>query len=270
MLLLCPVGIYPIIISLVRYYVFVWPQIICGLWLASTPLTKALNTLANRARRGANTGEIAWEQDFSFSIDKAFHVGSAILVGLYFLDVIVAVLPIRKDLPAILTAVSKPAWVAYTVALFKKWALGLNDSDRSKREDIGNSFVYNRFSDIALALAALVVSVDLLPDHFRTLGKSVLAFTGASSVVFALALREPLSQLMNGIQIATFSDKFQIGEEIQVVGTDIAGIVTSMDWFVTSVRKPDESTALIPNVRYCQCMCRGLQAIAFNYFYDCN
>jgi len=99
-------------------------------------------------------------------------------------------------------------------------------------------------------LVAFAVSVDLLPRDLRKIGQSALAFTGGTSFIFALALREPLSQFASAIQLSTLSDKFYVGEEIHVVDADIVGVVTSMEWFATSVRKPDESIALIPNVRH--------------------
>jgi len=213
----------------------------------STPLTRALNTFANNVRRSAHTEEIPWEADICYAFYKASRMGSAILAIVYLFDISAELFPNRSDFSTSFKAVSKTAWIAYVLALLKKWALGVNDRDHNK--NIGITIIYDRLSDVALALVAFAVSVDLLPGDLRKVGQSVLAFTGGTSFIFALALREPLSQIASAIQLTALSDKFQVGEEIHVVSADIVGVVMSMDWFATSVQKPDESIALIPNVR---------------------
>ena len=54
---------------------------------------------------------------------------------------------------------------------------------------------------------------------------SLIAVSGASSVVVALACQEPLSHLINGL-LLTFNDKFRPGDEIHF--GDVKGFCTSM------------------------------------------
>jgi small-conductance mechanosensitive channel len=183
-----------------------------------------------------------WEKSLVRTLDKVVHAGLKMLAGLYLVDVTTSVLPIRKDLPVAMFTISKPVWIAFSLAQIKRWVL-LSRVDPHK---VGRSLVYNRMGDVALAFACFMVISDLLPDELQQLAKSVIAFTGATSVVLALAMREVVSQFIFGLHLMVFSDKFQVGEEIKV--EDLVGIVTSVDFFGACIRQHDESIVLIPNV----------------------
>ena len=90
---------------------------------------------------------------------------------------------------------------------------------------------------------------------------SLIALSGAGSVVIALACQEPLGHVINGL-LLTFNDKFRpggarrlttrrrashsrAGEEIMF--GDVAGIVTQMGWFDTKIRLYSERTVVVPN-----------------------
>lgn len=96
------------------------------------PLTRALNTLANNARRRARRDEIPWKVDIFYAFHKSFRVGSAIVVIISLVETLASIFPIRSDFSTNFRVVSKTAWIAYFLAHLKKWALGIGDRDQSK------------------------------------------------------------------------------------------------------------------------------------------
>mmetsp|Transcript_7024 Transcript_7024/g.12971 ORF Transcript_7024/g.12971 Transcript_7024/m.12971 type:complete len:232 (-) Transcript_7024:406-1101(-) len=109
--------------------------------------------------------------------------------------------------------------------------------------------VYNKLADFCLGCLASMVALDLVSVKIGVALKSLLAVGGLSSLVVALAMREPITNLVFGLLVA-FSDKFQPGDKVGVGGgVGVKGVVTEMGWFHTKVRKADETTVIIPNAK---------------------
>ena len=104
--------------------------------------------------------------------------------------------------------------------------------------------MYDRLGDFLIGVAALVVSLEILSLETGVAFTSLIAVSGAGSVVIALACQEPLGHVINGL-LLTFNDKFRPGEEIMF--GDVAGIVTQMGWFDTKIRLYSERTVVVPN-----------------------
>ena len=94
----------------------------------------------------------------------------------------------------------------------------------------GKVLVYDRLCDVALAVFVGVVILELLSLELGVAFASLVAVSGASSVVVALACQEPLKHVINGL-LLTFSDKFRPGDEISF--GDVAGTVVNWGWFDT-------------------------------------
>jgi small-conductance mechanosensitive channel len=140
----------------------------------------------------------------------------------------------------------RPCWIAFLCSNIKGWLLGVIPKQQHGQDQrkIGRKLVYNRLADFGLGVVAVIAALDSLTLELGVALGSLLAVGGLSSVVFALALKEPLSHLVNGL-LVTFSDKFRVHDEVSFEST--AGEIINMGWFDTSVRKHDESVVIIPN-----------------------
>lgn len=157
-------------------------------------------------------------------------------------------LPIRADLPLIAASLAYPIWLANLCSALKAKALGMREKTSEARHIEagvdGKTLVYNRLLDFGIFVFAALGALEVLSLELGVAFTSLIAVSGVSSVVVALACQEPLTHLINGL-LLTFNDKFQPGEEVKF--GDVAGFVTSMGWFDTHVRRYDESTVQIPN-----------------------
>ena len=153
-------------------------------------------------------------------------------------------LPIRADLPLIAASLAYPIWLANLCSALKAKALGMREKTSEARHIEagidGKTLVYNRLLDFGIFVFAALGALEVLSLELGVAFTSLIAVSGVSSVVVALACQEPLTHLINGL-LLTFNDKFQPGEEVKF--GDVAGFVTSMGWFDTHVRRYDESTA---------------------------
>lgn len=137
-----------------------------------------------------------------------------------------------------------PIWLANLCSALKAKALGMREKTSEARHIEagvdGKTLVYNRLLDFGIFVFAALGALEVLSLELGVAFTSLIAVSGVSSVVVALACQEPLTHLINGL-LLTFNDKFQPGEEVKF--GDVAGFVTSMGWFDTHVRRYDESTA---------------------------
>ena len=187
-----------------------------------------------------------WEQSYAKIFAKGSRRLAKTMLTLWTLDLTcLAVhtigLPIRGDLPLAAAAILYPIWFGRLASQLKRRYLGVQ---RVNGETVapgrqGKVLVYDRLGDFLIGVAALVVSLEILSLETGVAFTSLIAVSGASSVVVALACQEPLGHVINGL-LLTFNDKFRPGEEIMF--GDVAGIVTQMGWFDTKIRLYSERT----------------------------
>lgn len=225
--------------------------IIGALWAASEPAAKGLNKLQNMFRARTEHSIVKFEKTLAWALSQAFTGLAKILMVLYFSDLTLLWLeafriPVRKDLPQILATLAKPIWVGYLISNVKMWILGTlpGQLEGKPTHVTGRKLVYDRLLDFTIGTASVIAALEFMSLEIGVALTSLLAVSGLSSVMVALALKEPLSHLVHGLMV-TFSDKFRPGDEIQV--GDLSGFVTKMGWFDTQIRKYDESTVIIPN-----------------------
>ena len=225
--------------------------VIAALGLGATPLLKGGRALAAR-RWPSLLG--TWDGSYVAICARGLRRLAKWMCVLYAVDLSCLAahtigLPIRTDLPLIAASFAYPIWLARVVSALKAKFLGMREKMPSDAAHIeagvdGRVLVYNRLLDFAIGVFAAVGALEVLSLELGVAFTSLIAVSGVSSVVVALACQEPLSHLINGL-LLTFNDKFRPGDEVQF--GDVAGFVTSMGWFDTHVRRYDESTVQIPN-----------------------
>ena len=94
-----------------------------------------------------------------------------------------------------------------------------------------------------LAIVAIAIGVALSGIWGVNLGGVVTAL-GIGSLVFALALQEPLSNLFSGV-LLIFDRPFDVGDWLR--SGDIVGEVIEMNWRAVRLRTKDNDLVVIPN-----------------------
>jgi small-conductance mechanosensitive channel len=106
--------------------------------------------------------------------------------------------------------------MAAFASLIKEWFLGVNPVQleaAGSRPD-GKMMMYNRLSDFVLGVMATIISLDVLSVKLGVAVSSILAVGGLSSLVVALACKEPLTQIVYGL-LVIFNDKVKRDREIE-------------------------------------------------------
>ena len=152
----------------------------------------------------------------------------------------------RDDVPLLAASFLYPVWFGRLASNIKRRALRVYPSREGPVAPNGDGkvLVYDRLCDVALAVFVAVVILELLSLELGVAFASLVAVSGASSVVVALACQEPLKHVINGL-LLTFSDKFRPGDEISF--GDVAGTVVNWGWFDTKIRQYNERTVVVPN-----------------------
>lgn len=216
--------------------------VIGALWLLADPLLQSLQ----RIRRAP------WERSFARLWARGFKRLAATMLALYALDLgCLAVrtlgVPLgRDDVPLLVASFLYPVWFGRLVSNLKRRTLQIYPSAEGPRAPNGDGrvLVVDRLVDVGLALLVAVGVLELLSLELGVAFASLVAVSGASSVVVALACQEPLKHVINGL-LLTFSDKFRPGDEVSF--GDVAGTVVNWGWFDTRIRRWDERTIVVPN-----------------------
>mmetsp|Transcript_29161 Transcript_29161/g.90200 ORF Transcript_29161/g.90200 Transcript_29161/m.90200 type:complete len:426 (-) Transcript_29161:149-1426(-) len=189
-----------------------------------------------------------WETSYAWLVARSVRRLSYMMFSLYVLDlaclgIFTIGLPIRPDIPIIVACFLYPMWAGRLASALKRRALGVAEDDGVSVAD-GRVLVYDRLADFGIALCVIIAVLEILSLELGVAFTSLLALSGASSVVVALACQDPLSQVIQGL-LLTFNDKFRPGDEIKF--GDVAGVVTAMGWFDTKIRLYSERTVVVPN-----------------------
>jgi small conductance mechanosensitive channel len=105
--------------------------------------------------------------------------------------------------------------------------------------------LYNRILDSAIYLVALLLFFDANSINAGVAIKSLLTLGGVSSVVVGLALKEPVTEIIQGTSIL-LSNKFTTGDSI-LLGDGTSGHVQDIKWTDSQLRGFDGSFVRIPH-----------------------
>ena len=204
--------------------------VIAALWLLADPLLRGWRRLPREARAAP------WDRSFARLWAR----------GLRRLAATMGVPLGRDDVPLLAASFLYPVWFGRLASNIKRRALRVYPSREGPVAPNGDGkvLVYDRLCDVALAVFVGVVILELLSLELGVAFASLVAVSGASSVVVALACQEPLKHVINGL-LLTFSDKFRPGDEISF--GDVAGTVVNWGWFDTKIRQYNERTVVVPN-----------------------
>jgi len=107
--------------------------------------------------------------------------------------------------------------------------------------------VYARAIDIILYLVGAIILLDMNQFDIGVALKSLLTLGGVSSLVVGLALKEPVTEIIQGTNLL-LADKFRTGDVIKL-GDGTAGSVVDMRWTDTQIRGTDDSFVRIPHTQ---------------------
>ena len=220
--------------------------VIAALWLLADPLLRGWRRLHREARAAP------WDRSFARLWARGLRRLAATMGALYVLDLgclaaqTMGVPLGRDDVPLLAASFLYPVWFGRLASNIKRRALRVYPSREGPVAPNGDGkvLVYDRLCDVALAVFVAVVILELLSLELGVAFASLVAVSGASSVVVALACQEPLKHVINGL-LLTFSDKFRPGDEISF--GDVAGTVVNWGWFDTKIRQYNERTVVVPN-----------------------
>lgn len=114
-----------------------------------------------------------------------------------------------------------------------------------RKKGQGNLRFFFRLIDASIILvAAFTVLTTVKP--LRDLGTTLLAGSGLVAVVVGLAAQAALANVFSGISIGV-SKPFVIGEQIEIVGQNISGVVTEISLRQTVIRDFNNKRIAVPN-----------------------
>lgn len=122
-------------------------------------------------------------------------------------------------------------WIAGRLRIFKRYLL---------KRSLGSSpqvYLYDRLINLIIYISAVTVLLEIYSIEWGIALSSLFAFGGLSTVVFGLASKDLVTQLVNSIAL-TASNNFQEGESI-IIGNDksaVKGVVVKVGWLHTLIR----------------------------------
>jgi small-conductance mechanosensitive channel len=158
--------------------------------------------------------------------------------------------PRVSDKPKIVGSFVYGLWFTMKISRFKTYVLNrllLRYSKRSKLSFrlASRKTLYNRILDSAIYLVALLLFFDANSINAGVAIKSLLTLGGVSSVVVGLALKEPVTEIIQGTSIL-LSNKFTTGDSI-LLGDGTSGHVQDIKWTDSQLRGFDGSFVRIPH-----------------------
>ncbi len=114
-----------------------------------------------------------------------------------------------------------------------------------KKRLSGNLRIFYRLIYV-LVIAVAVISVLMTINPLKKFATTVIASSGIAAVIIGLAAQETLGNLFSGISIG-LSKPFLVGEYIEIVNMNVAGIVKAIDLRHTVIAGADGRHVVIPN-----------------------
>jgi len=156
--------------------------------------------------------------------------------------------PRLQDKPRMLASSAFSVWAARLLCNLKTHLIDeaferyhpQNQGSLSSRKAL-----YNRFLDAAVYLVVAILFLDYNHIDIGVALASLLTLGGVSSIVVGLALKEPVSEIIQGTSML-LSDKFSTGDTIRL-SDGSTGQVQDMRWTDITMRGSDNSFVRIPH-----------------------
>jgi small-conductance mechanosensitive channel len=113
-------------------------------------------------------------------------------------------------------------------------------------EKEGRLQVINRLLDAGLFLVGGFLILDILKLEMGLAVRGVVAFGSVGTLVFSLASKDIVSNLLQGIVLSA-SDRLYEGDKIQLLKSGFSGTVAQLGWLETSLRRSDDIMVTINN-----------------------
>lgn len=171
------------------------------------------------------------------------YIGELFLVFLGGLGV-----PHLEDKPKLLASLVFSVWFAQALCTFTSYLL----EQALKRYHPRNhgflssrKVIYDRFIDATIYLVVTLLFLDYNSIDVGVALASLLTLGGVSSVVVGLALKEPVTEIVQGTNLL-LSDKFRTGETIRL-GDGSTGKVQDVRWTDLTLQGSDNSFLRLPH-----------------------
>ena len=105
--------------------------------------------------------------------------------------------------------------------------------------------LYQKGTDVLIYLTTAVITLDTLGFKYQSALKSISVFGGLGTIIFSLASKDMLVQLLSGLSIHA-TQQFDIGDEVQLEGGEL-GTVEGIGPLHTYLRGHDEIVTKISN-----------------------
>ena len=156
--------------------------------------------------------------------------------------------PHMHDKPKVLASFVFGVWLALMLSNLKTHLIDQTFKrypPRNQNSLSSRKTIYNRFLDAAIYLVVTLLFLDANSIDVGVALKSLLTLGGVSSVVVGLALKEPITEIIQGTSVL-LSDKFSTGDTIRL-SDGSAGQVQDMRWTDITMRGSDNSFVRIPH-----------------------
>lgn len=115
----------------------------------------------------------------------------------------------------------------------------------SMRGQLARAKIINRILELLCLAGCFFVMIDLLKVKSGVTLKSLFAFSGASTVIFSLAVKDVAIEVVSGLALQA-SDKVYEGEKV-LFGNGLKGTVDQIGLFETLIRDSSEMVTAVPN-----------------------
>jgi len=171
--------------------------------------------------------------------------------------------PRLNDKPKLLASFVYGLWAAQKMSQFKSHLIdrALRRS-RNQAKLASRKVLYNRFLDGCIYVVMTLLLLDANSIDVGVALASLLTLGGVSSVVVGLALKEPVTEIIQGTSVL-LSDKFSTGDVIRL-SDGTAGQVQDLRWTDTTIRGNDNSFVRIPHSQLAKSRVINLSRMQFS------
>mmetsp|Transcript_17464 Transcript_17464/g.34763 ORF Transcript_17464/g.34763 Transcript_17464/m.34763 type:complete len:504 (+) Transcript_17464:76-1587(+) len=144
-----------------------------------------------------------------------------------------------ENVPKLFTSIVYGFWVSKKALVTKRKIL------EPLYESCPSSQLYDRASDFFISTVIALFALSFSGFKLGLVFNALLAVDAIFSVVVALALKEPLTQIIQGFSLLT-RKKISVGENV-TLGDGTSGKVSIIGWFETTLLAGDGISVRIPN-----------------------
>lgn len=165
------------------------------------------------------------------------YFGELFIVFLSGLDV-----PYLDDKPTLLASLAYSLWMAQTASEISTTLL----TRACSYKVCSQMTLWSRFLTIIIYLIVALLFLDANHIDIGMTMTYILTLGSVSSVMMGLALKDPLTEIVQGTNLL-LSDKFSVGDVIQLSNGKTRGLVQSFEWMDVVMEGDDNSMTRIPH-----------------------